>query len=339
MVLLLHGGGVHQVLGGLHPGVHVGQLELGVLELAQALLELHALLGVLHGLVDGALAQAQSLRGDADTASVQGHHGDLEALALLTQQVLLGNDAVLKDQVAGGGAADAHLLLVLAHGEALVSALHDERGQLLGLAAPLLNDAGDGDDDEHVGIARVGDEDLGAVEHPVPVLILHGGGLLALSIGARPRLGESEGPDPLARAQLGQVLLLLLLGAVLKDGVAAQAGVGGQDDGRGAAHLGHLLHRHHVGQVIGPRPAVLLGQINAHHAQLGHLFDGLLRETLLLVHIRGDGLDLILREILEQLLEHCLLFGQFKIHVFLPPYNLPAGPYSSSAAVLVRSAL
>ena len=91
VVLLLAGGGVHQVLSGLHTGVHVGQLELGVLELAQTLLELNALLGVLDGLVNGALAQAQSLRGDADTAAVQGLHGDLEALALLAQQVLLAS--------------------------------------------------------------------------------------------------------------------------------------------------------------------------------------------------------------------------------------------------------
>ena len=51
------------------------------LELAQALLELDALLGVLDGLEDGALAQAQGLRGDADAAAVQRLHGDLEALA------------------------------------------------------------------------------------------------------------------------------------------------------------------------------------------------------------------------------------------------------------------
>ena len=63
MVLLLAGGGVDQELGGLHPGVHVGQLELGVLELAQALLELHALLGVLDGLVDGAFGKTESLGG------------------------------------------------------------------------------------------------------------------------------------------------------------------------------------------------------------------------------------------------------------------------------------
>ena len=119
------------VLRSLHAGVHIGQLELGVLELGDASAELHALLGVLDGLLHGALAQAQSLRSDTDTAAVQSLHGDLEALALLAQHTILGDHAVLEDQVAGGAAADAHLLLVLALREAGIGLLHDESGDLL----------------------------------------------------------------------------------------------------------------------------------------------------------------------------------------------------------------
>ncbi len=78
--------------------MHVGQLELGVLELAQAATKLDTLLGVLDSLVDGALGKTESLRGDTDTAAVEGLHGDLEALAFLTEQVLLGDDAVLEDR-------------------------------------------------------------------------------------------------------------------------------------------------------------------------------------------------------------------------------------------------
>mgnify|MGYP000526683930 CR=1 FL=1 len=83
-------------------------------------------LGVGHGLFHGALGNAQSLGRDADAAAVQGLHGDLEALALLAQQVLLGNDAVGEHDLGGGGAVQAHLLFVLAHGEAGEAALHDE---------------------------------------------------------------------------------------------------------------------------------------------------------------------------------------------------------------------
>lgn len=42
MVLLLAGSGVNEVLSSLGAGVHIGQLELGVLELAQTLAELDA---------------------------------------------------------------------------------------------------------------------------------------------------------------------------------------------------------------------------------------------------------------------------------------------------------
>src|SRR5699024_8981090 len=206
---------IDQILGGVHAGLHLSQLELGVLELGDAAAELLALLDVGHGLVDGALSDAQSLGSDADTAAVQGSHGQLEAAALDAQQAVLGDQAVFHDQLAGGRAADAHLLLGLADLEAGVGALDDEGGDLFGLAAALVqHGAGDGNDDEHIGIAGVGDEDLGAVQQPA-VLTLHGVGLLALGVGAGAGLGQAESAQPLAAAQLGQVLGLLLGGAVL----------------------------------------------------------------------------------------------------------------------------
>ena len=170
--------------------MHVGQLELGVLELAQALAELDTLLRVLDSLVDSALAQAQGLRGDADPAAVQGLHGDLEALALFAQQILLGNDAVGEHDLGGGGAVQAHLLLVLAHGEAGEAALHDEGGD----AAGTLGLVGHGEDHEHVGHVAVGDEDLGAVEDIV-VAVQLGLGLALGGVGTGVGFGQAEGAD------------------------------------------------------------------------------------------------------------------------------------------------
>ena len=220
MVLLLHGSSVHHVLSGLHAGVHISQLELGVLELGDALAELDALLGILDGFLNGALAQAQSLRSDTDTAAVQSLHGDLEALALLAQHTILGDHAILEDQVAGRAAANAHLLLVLALREALIGFLHDESGDLLHGAAALIGGlAGDGDDDEGIRHVAVGDEALAAVEDVVLAgLIQDGGGLLTLGVGAGAGLGQAESADLAAGAQVRQILFLLLLGAVLKNG-------------------------------------------------------------------------------------------------------------------------
>ena len=77
--LLGQGGVVDQPLGGVGTGHQVSQLELGVLLLEDRTAELLALLGVLDGLLDGALGDAQSLGGDADPAAVQRGHGQVEA--------------------------------------------------------------------------------------------------------------------------------------------------------------------------------------------------------------------------------------------------------------------
>ena len=240
MVLLLHSRGIDQELRSLHAGVHVGQLELGILELRQTLMELDTLLRVLDGLLNSALAKAERLGGDADTAAVERLHGDLEAGTLLAEHTVLGDHAVLENQVAGGTAADTHLLLVLALREAGVGILDDESGNLLHRAAALVRGlAGDGDDHEGVGDVAVGDEALGTVEDVVLAgLIQNSGGLLALRIGAGAGLGQAEGTDLLAGAQVGQVLFLLLLRTVFKDRSAAEGGMSGHNNSGRTADLG-----------------------------------------------------------------------------------------------------
>ena len=86
MVLLGHSSAIDQQTSSVDLGLHVSQLELGVLEGRQGLAELLAVLQVGDALVDGALSDTQSLSGNADTAAVQQHHGDLEAFAFLTSQ-------------------------------------------------------------------------------------------------------------------------------------------------------------------------------------------------------------------------------------------------------------
>ena len=143
--------------------------------------------------------------------------------------------------------------------------------------------------------------------------------MTAAGIGAGAGLGEAEGAQPFAGAQLGQILLLLGLGTEVIDGVDAQTGVGGEDDAGGAADLAQLLHSHDVAEVGGALAAVLLGDIHAHHAQLGHLLDGLGGEALFLVHFLGQRLDLVLSEAAEHLLDEEFFFRQIKIHGLVPP--------------------
>ena len=172
---------------------------------------------------------------------------------------------------------------MLAGGEAGEGALDDEGGN----AVVALALVGHGEDDEGGGNVAVGDEALAAVEDVVAVLILDSDGLLAGSVRAGAGLGQTERADLAAGEKVGQILHLLLLGAVLEDRGAAQGGMSGDDDRGGAADLRQLLNAHGIAQNVAARAAILLGEVNAHHAELGHLFDGLHGEALFLIEFFG----------------------------------------------------
>ena len=181
-------------------------------------------------------------------------------------------------QLAGGAAADAHLLLLLTNGEAGEVLFNYKGGNALGAGGLV----GHGEYDINACIAGIGYEYLGAVEHIV-VALKHGGGLLTGGVGTGAGLGQTERADLAAGQQVGQILHLLLLGAVLKNGSAAKGGMGRNNDCGGAADLRELFHAHSVAENIAARAAVLLGEVNTHHAELGHLFDGLHGEALFLI--------------------------------------------------------
>ena len=176
--------------------------------------------------------------------------------------------------------------------EALPALFHDE-----GRDAPGA-DVRRGDGKNHIGVrlGGVGDEDLAAVEDVV-IPLEDGGGLGAAGVGAGVGLGEAKGADLLALDQGHQVFLLLLLGAVGKDGPGTQGHVGGQNDAGAAVHPGKLLHGDGVAQHVQAGSAVFLGVGDAHEPQLGQLLHGLIRELVLLVQQESDGLDLVFRKL------------------------------------------
>ncbi len=172
-----------------------GSLDLGLevshLELADAATELFTFLGIFYCLVHSALGDAESLASDTDTTSVEGLHGKTEAFAELTELTVLGDAAVFEDKFGSGRATDTHLLLFLSNREARVSLLDDESADTFG-AKTLV---GHSDDDEHVGVGAVGDENLAAIEHPV-VAILDSHSLLTCGVGTGVRLCEAKGTYP-----------------------------------------------------------------------------------------------------------------------------------------------
>src|SRR5207247_9358029 len=90
----------------------------------------------------------------------EGLHGDRESLALLAEAVRDRYGAVGEVERHGGRGSDAHLLLLLTHGEAGHASLDEERGDALRAQLPV--DRGAGDD--AVGVGAVGAPLLRAVQ-------------------------------------------------------------------------------------------------------------------------------------------------------------------------------
>jgi hypothetical protein len=92
-----------------------GHAELPVLELAQALPEGPAPGQVLDGDVESALGQGDAGGADGHPGVGEDGQGDLEALALLTEEVVLGQFHLVEDDVGGELTPLAELLVRSAH--------------------------------------------------------------------------------------------------------------------------------------------------------------------------------------------------------------------------------
>src|SRR5690606_8998870 len=244
-----------------------------------------------------------------DPTAVERGHGDLEALALLAQEVRRRDPAVLEVEGAGVGRGDAHLLVRCLADEPRGVGGHDE-----GADAPVaLGLVGHGEDDDGVRLRAVGDPVLAAVED-VEVPVAHRGGLLGGRVAAGLGLGQSETAElPAAGVRLEE-LLLLRVGAVAIDGVAVERVVDAHDDARRRAAPGDLLHGHRVADVIQARPTPRLGDRDAHQAQLTELLDRLGRKRVLLVPLPGVGDELARGELSGHALDLALDVGELEVH-------------------------
>ena len=217
----IHAGAVNGRFHGVDADGLLGQLVANGAKLGNWQVELHPLVGVLHAQVGGHLAGAQAGRGQLDAANIQDVEGNEVSLANLAENIFLRNLHVRQEHLPGRRALNAHLVLLVAEGQALGAALHDEAGELLAVNL--------GKHDEHVGKAGVGNPHFLAVEHVLlAVLSQHGLGFGAQGVGAGAGLGEAVGAHPFAGGQLGQVFLLLLLGAEVENRQHSDAGVGGK---------------------------------------------------------------------------------------------------------------
>ena len=184
-----------------------------------------------------------------------------------------------------------------------------------------------------VGLLRIGlgedQRELRVVAHRDPLLLavqlpaavdLRRAGLQAGGVGARAGLGEAEAAERLAATELGQPLVLLLLGAPALDGRADERRLHRHDGARRGVAAADLLHDQAVGAVVEPAVAVLLGDDRAEEAHVRHLLDELGVEPLVAVVVARHRHDLFVCEVARGLADQALLVGQLEVdQVGIPP--------------------
>ncbi len=206
---------------------------------------------------------------------------------------------------------------------------HQDRGDLRLAVRP---GAGHGGDPDHGGDrgARVGDERLRPVDHPLPARLPFqprpGCVRIAPATSVPPPGSVSpNAAEPLARAERGQPLPLLLLGAEPVDRHDAEPDPGLERDGDRGVHPGEFLKREAEREVVAAHAAVLLGHRQPEQPHPPHLRDDVVGELALLVQVtdhRRDDVAGELRDALAQVL--VLLIQLVAEHQPTPIARFPA---------------
>ena len=197
------------------------------IELGDRLAELLALARELDAQLEAVLGAAHRADPQLPAPDVEDVEGDLVPLADVAEHVLDRDRAVLEKQRAGRAAADPELVLLGPDGEPGRAALDEEGGELLAVDL--------GEDGEEVGEARVRDVELRTGELPaLAVGRLDRLGLGRQRVRARAGLGQRVGGDHLARGELGEILLPLLVGAEVHERHRPDPDVGAEADRVGA---------------------------------------------------------------------------------------------------------
>ena len=275
------------------------------------------LLAVVQSDVSGAQSGTGEHGGEAQLAVSGGAQQLSEAVAGLAQDVLVGDDHVIQEDVPDMGAVIADLLPGGGDGVALAELLNDEAGDQVLAALLVLQQA---EQDAGAVIAGVGDEALDAVDLVGAVSLLLQTGLQHLGVGTGVGLGESEGDGLLAAAAGSQPLLLLLIVGIQVQSLEAQD-VHVQRLADGGGHAGELLDDDGLLQVAHAHAVILLGEGDAHEAALGHLLIDVLGQLLLhgavldldvnaFFDLVDAGLQNVLSELLREVVDHLLVFIQ-----------------------------
>lgn len=283
---------------------HFGELELDSLELGDGFAELAALAGVADGVLEGAVGEADELGADGDAAGIKGFDGYLIALTGLAEDIFRRDAAVIEQDFAGGGAADAEFVLFAADGEAGGVAFDQEAGN----AAVTGVGVDGGEDEEEAGFGGVGDPEFAAGEE-IAIAIGDGAGGEGEGVGAGVGFAERVGADGIG-GEGCQKLLVLFGGAVIANGVDDERVLDVDENGDTGIDGGDLLDGENGLKESPTLAAELFRYFDAGEAEFEKLFEERRIHRGFVIHIAGARSDLFPGKAANGGLKQRLFFGE-----------------------------
>ena len=180
-----------------------------------------------------------------------------------------------------------------------------------------------GEDQRVVGLGRVGDPVLLAVQEVGAVVLADGRRQHRRDVGAGGRLGQAEAAELLALCHRLEVARVLLVAPELEERQRVQADV--HRDQRAERRLAplDLLADQRLAHVVEARAAVLGRDRRAQQPQLGHALDDAHVEVVVDVVLLRHRQDASVDELTHGLLDRALLVVQVEVHG--PPRAAPFG--------------
>ena len=216
----------------------------------------------------------------------------------------MGTSAVFQNQFAGGRRADAEFVFFLADGESREVFLDQKCGDAFVAGAGVDRR----EEHEQPRFFSVGDPELAAVQD-VLAAFQCGAGLQGERVGARAGFAKGVGADRVG-GHLGQEVLFLLIAAPTQERVIDQRILHVDDHAGGCIHARQFFDGQDRFEELGGASAVLLGNLNAHQAELEEIVDEIFVEDALLVHLLHQRTDLLVGELADVVAEENFIFGE-----------------------------
>ena len=260
-------------LRGVHPGLHARDHERDVLAGAERRTKDRAGARVGDRLFEASDRRARREGRHRDPPLIESLKKAGEPPAPLAQQVGRGHPRINERERMRVARVPPDLVVCGLHREPGRARRHDNRRELFADAAigarALPRHGGHGDETRDRG-ARVGDELLAAVNHPV-VAVEASSRARRASVGTRLSLGQAKARECAARDEIRQPSLLLGLVTETKQWHCAQAHARLERDRHRLINPGDRLDRKTEREVAPALPAHLLGERKTKQPELAHL--------------------------------------------------------------------